>query len=94
VTVGTGVTFTTGDVIDIALDAGGQLIWIRDNGGNWNGSGTANPATCIGGVSISAITGPYYAAIGIKGGNVGAQVTANFGATAYSFTAPAGFGNW
>jgi hypothetical protein len=89
----TDATFTNGDVIDQALDIGGGLVWIRKNGGNWNGSGTANPATGAGGVSISSAgSAPYFAAACIH--NAVASITANFGATSYTYAAPAGFGNW
>ena len=86
--------FFAGDYVGIALDAGAQLIWIRDHAGgvasNWNNSGTANPATGVGGISIAAITGPYYAYAWM--GNT-SSFTANFGGSAFAMTAPSGFGN-
>jgi len=45
---GTGTTnyptWTSGDVIDIAI-SNGQRWWIRVNGGNWNNNPSANPTT-------------------------------------------------
>src|SRR6516164_6589714 len=35
----------SGDVVCVAVDIGAALIWVRRNSGNWNNSGTANPAT-------------------------------------------------
>jgi hypothetical protein len=83
-----------GDVVQCAVDIGGSLIWLAINGGNWNRNGSANPATGVGGLSISTVTAnnPLYAAVG--SGTLNNALTANFGATSYSFTPPSGFGNW
>jgi hypothetical protein len=43
-TVGTVTTFTTGDVVDVAVDMVNDSIWFRVNGGVWNISG-GDPAT-------------------------------------------------
>jgi len=45
------------DVISIAYDSGGNLFWARKNNGVWNNSGTANPATGIGGFDTSFLAG-------------------------------------
>lgn len=91
--IGSNTTWASADVVDIAIDLGAQLIWQRTNGGNWNASGTANPATGTGGNSFSGIgAGPYFFSVTLQ--DSGDVVIANFGATAYSFTPPAGFGNW
>jgi hypothetical protein len=67
--------------------------WIRVANGNWNGSGTANPATNTGGIDISAVfTGPIstvpYADLVTGAGALTA--TANF-ASAFTYTVPSGF---
>jgi hypothetical protein len=68
-------------------------LGIRVDAGNWNNSGTANPAIGAGGISISSLNaGPYFAAISQH--DTTEVSTANFGATAYAETVPAGFGNW
>jgi hypothetical protein len=87
---------STGNIISMAVDFGGQLIWWSVNGGNWNAGGTANPATGIGGVSFSTINaGPYFAVSELDAHTGGASsTTINFGATTYSYTPPSGFGNW
>lgn len=42
-----------GHVLCIAIDFDAQLFWCRNDAGNWNNSGTANPATGTGGSSYS-----------------------------------------
>lgn len=81
-----------GDVLCVALDMDNSLVWYRRNAGNWNASGTANPATATGGISVSAIisTGLYGVAassIGVSG----AVIVANFGNTPFLQTVPSGF---
>lgn len=77
-------------VVGIAVDFTAQLIWFRiAPAGNWNGSGTANPATGTGGLSISTISSgalyPYMC------GATSDVLTANFGSSAFSGTVPSGF---
>jgi F5/8 type C domain len=83
-------TLTTGSVVCIAIDCSARLIWCRlGAAGNWNGSGTANPATGTGGVSISlGGSVPVYAAMV---GYNGDAVTANFGGSAFTGAVPSGF---
>jgi hypothetical protein len=79
----------------MAVDFTAQLSWFRKNGGNWNGSGTANPATGVGGNSFSYLTGgPFFIAANLNVGAASYALTLNAGGTAYAFAAPAGFGNW
>jgi hypothetical protein len=85
---------SVGDVVGVALDVGGRLFWFRPQtgatAGLWNGSAANNPATGVGGLNVSALTGSLYAAFG---GISGESMTVNFGATGYAGTAPSGFGN-
>jgi hypothetical protein len=78
----------------IALDMGGKLVWFRNGAaGNWNGSGTANPATGVGGYSVSGLTGgatALYAFACATGASASGSV-ANFGDSAFIGVAPAGF---
>lgn len=93
--VGFAHTFAAGDIVDVALDVGNNLIWFRPNGsGNtlWNNNAANNPATATGGASVSTITGPFF--FMDSPCNVSTTHTVNFGATAYAHTPPAGFGNW
>jgi hypothetical protein len=79
------------DAIGIAVDFTAALIWFRVAPvGNWNNSGTANPATGVGGFSISALTGALYPLISFPGIGVEA-ITMNSGASAFSGAVPSGF---
>lgn len=91
-TVSTIQTFATGNNIGIALDVTNSLIWFRTNGGNWNNSGTANPATGVGGIALSGAYLPVNAlrpAIGLQ--KLADTVTVNFGGSGFAYTAPTGF---
>lgn len=89
VSISSGVGLAQGSVICIAVDFTAQLIWFRlGAAGQWNGSGTANPATATGGQSIAAIsTGPLFA---MMSGQLD-KVTANFGDSAFTGAVPSGF---
>jgi hypothetical protein len=76
----------------IALDIGGGLVWFRADAASWNGSGTADPATGVGGLSISALGVPLFPMFNTAAN--ADQLTVNFGASAFVQTPPAGFGNW
>ncbi|MDN4982304.1 hypothetical protein QY049_03580 [Bradyrhizobium sp. WYCCWR 13022] len=79
-----------GAVVGIAVDFSANLIWFRiAPSGAWNGDGSANPATGVGGVDISSISsGPLFP---IFFGASGDAVTANFGATSFTGSVPSGF---
>jgi hypothetical protein len=89
------MTFAVGNIISMAVDMGNQTIWWRVNGGNWNNDAAANPATNTNGSSFAGIGATLYAAMDIQEATGGPQqFTANFGASAYAYAAPSGFGNW
>lgn len=95
----TGVTFTsaaTGRVYGIAIDVAASRIWVRNATNaptSWNGSTSNNPATNTGGLSAAAIFGPSTAVYAWANAysSDGVTFTANFGATAFTAAAPAGF---
>lgn len=90
----TSVDAVIGDVWGVAIDATAKLVWFRKNGGLWNNSGSADPATGAGGVDISVLTFPLFVGIFVDNeANTPATITTNFGATAFAFTPPAGFWN-
>lgn len=91
---GTSVNYASGNLVGMAVDIGGSLIWFRISGGNWNASGTANPATGVGGINISTITSGSPNIYASCCCNQASTISINFGGSAYSFTAPVGFGNW
>ena len=92
----TGLTYTSLDTIDVAIDRVNNLFWYRVTRlfgtGNWNDSNTANPATATGGYPISDLVSTVYPAAGPY--YVGTQnpPTGTFAANAYTFgDVPAGF---
>ena len=51
-------TWTSGDIIDIAISSG-QRWWIRVNGGNWNSNPAANPTTGANGSVLNGLSNFY-----------------------------------
>ena len=83
---------TSGNVVCIAHDIGGKQIWFRVGAaGNWNNSGTANPATGAGGISVPKLGGAFAVYPAAWFGGASEQTTANFGDTAFTGTVPSGF---
>jgi Concanavalin A-like lectin/glucanases superfamily len=84
-------TFTTGDIVDIAIaDTGfgtSQLLWIRVNGGDWNGSNIANPATATNGVGITLYNPIYLMTSQGDNTSIG-QWSIN---TSHTYSLPAGY---
>lgn len=81
---------TAGDVVAWAVDLDNRKVWAKKIGGNWNGSGAANPATNTAGEDITADIAFFVAAT--MGPSLSLQV--NFGATAFSGSVPSGFQAW
>ena len=80
-----------GDRLDFSIDLDNDKIWVRRNGGNWNGLaiGSENPATNTGGVSISSFSATTMAPASAIVGT--GNVTFNFGNTSFVGTPPSGF---
>ena len=57
-TEATYLGFGSGSVVDIAVDVDAGQAWFRIDGGVWNNNGSADPATNVGGLDISAVTTP------------------------------------
>jgi hypothetical protein len=89
-----GAGFARGTVVGIAVDLDNKLFWARiAPSGNWNGSGTANPATATGGFSFSTLSALFYP--GVMFGSFAADaVILHTLATSWSGAAPAGFSPW
>lgn len=81
---------STGQKVCVALDLDNMRVWFRLNGGNWNSSGLADPATNVGGYDISAFGYGGVWPVNIFGGS-GSVITTNFGDSSFAFTAPSGF---
>lgn len=91
VSVGLG-TWASGQVAGIAVDLDNRSIWFRfPPAGNWNASGTANPATNTGGFAVPAGTMVPFVTFGGTGGVANNVVTANFGASTFVGAIPSGF---
>jgi hypothetical protein len=52
--------YASGQTVDVCADLDNNRLWVRRAGGNWNNSGTADPATNTGGLDISALAGTKY----------------------------------
>ncbi len=62
--------------------------WVRVNGGFWNADPDADPANDVGGVSLAVFDGvPLFPVLQ----GAWATLTANFGATPFTYTVPHGF---
>lgn len=81
--------FTNGSIAGVAIDLTNRLAWFRRNNGNWNGDAAADPATGIGGVTIAA--GSFAPCVRFSSATPTNNMTANFGATAFTGTVPSGF---
>lgn len=83
-----------GQVGRFAVDLTNRLFWYSVAGGNWNNNVANNPATGVGGISFSYLTGPFFVYSGSAAGTSGEQDTVNFGATSFAFAVPSGFSAW
>ena len=80
-----GDTFTTGDVIGIALDLDNGKIWFSKNG-VWQDSGDPAAGT---NEAYSGLTGIFYAMVNPY--NTSSQLTVNFGKISFQHSIPMGF---
>lgn len=72
-----GASYTNGDVIGVAFDAtGGTIVFYKNNASQ--------------GTAFTGISGTFYAAMSMFS-SATPVITANFGATALTYTPPAGF---
>lgn len=84
---------SAGGILQVAYDGTAHKAWVKFASGNWNASASNNPATGVGGQDVSAYdTGGMYPCFACAG--TGDACTANFGATSFSFSIPAGFTAW
>lgn len=81
----TGPSYTSGDVIQLALDAGAQIIWISKNGA-YQGS----PSAGTGGYAVATLS-TFFPALQSQ---LSDALTVNFGATAFANAPPTGFTAW
>lgn len=89
------VTTAVNNQSDIAIDLSLRLLWVRPSGAAlWNGTAGADPSTGIGGIilPVPMQTGAIFPIASIS--IVANQITANFGASAFSDPLPTGFVAW
>jgi hypothetical protein len=82
-------TFAVGDRLCAAIDLTSRLGWFRKNGGLWNADAAADPATGTNGVVVPS--GSQAPLVRFTNGPATDAFTANFGASSFAFTPPAGF---
>jgi hypothetical protein len=89
--LGNGTTPTT--TIAMAVDIANRLIWFQYGNGQWNGTFSANPATGVGGIDFSSLTGPVIPIVGFQTASGSPVVTINAGPV-MQYAPPEGFGGW
>lgn len=80
--------------VQVAVDLGADLAWFRRSGGNWNASGTADPATGAGGIDISGLASSLCPSVSVRRAGTADNATVNYGATAFNGTVPSGYSAW
>jgi hypothetical protein len=95
---GLDFVFADGDVVQVAVDITNRLIWFScDSGASWNGDAGDSPATGVGGLDISGVTGNLYPFLGTSAsidGRLGANVYGRFTQSSFSNSIPTGFSAW
>lgn len=92
-TVSLGAFNQATDVVCFAIDYDNGKFWGRINNGNWNASGTANPATNTGGLTLSstALQRIHASVFSFTGSN---SFTLDSNEASFAYTPPAGFDPW
>jgi hypothetical protein len=97
--IATWATYTNSNNLSFCLDVVNNLLYGRVGGGNWNNSGTANPATHTGGLAVPAGVTAAAMLPGVSTFNINDFWTARFARSSWTFSAPSLFGpfdppNW
>lgn len=84
-----------GSVVQLAVDLDANLLWLKDDAGLWNNSGTANPATGVGGLILSTgmNSGEIFAGVSLQLSPTD-SITVNFGTDPFVYVPPSGFAAW
>jgi hypothetical protein len=83
-----GSSFTSGDVIGIAVDIDNSKVWFSKNG-TWQNSGSPTGGTNAAFTDITGTT--WFPSIQTGGATAGSSCTWNFGQRPFAYTAPSGF---
>lgn len=96
ITVATIQAYAAGNVLGCALDIDNRLVWFRTGTGNWNNSGTANPATGVGGVSAKYLFAGSPTTMVVPAGNCGNTGTNTLNLKSVNMVngPPSGFSPW
>ncbi len=86
--LGAAGAYAASDVLSVAVDIDADRVWFAKNG-----SFSGDPVAGTGGISVPGIGAPVYPIGGTYAGGVAIQ-TANFGASAFSYSPPTGFASW
>jgi len=88
-TIFAAAPWTSGDTLCWAVDFNAGSFWVRVNSGNWNNSGTANPATNTGGAAVG-VSGDIYPAYTVFAASASlGRATGAF--SSFAFSVPSGF---
>lgn len=92
---GTGNVAPSG-VYDLLVNNLTKTLWVRLDGGPWNGDPSANPMSGTGGAYFGGLIqpGPLFPALDIGDSDPGISVTVNFGDTPYPYAKPVGALDW
>lgn len=82
-----GSSYTNGDIISVALDMDNGKVWFAKNG-TWQNSGDPAAGT---NAAFTGLSGTFYPAVGDLDITSSCQATANFGASAFTYSVPSGF---
>lgn len=82
--------YIAGDVVSVAVDIVAQLLWVRVNGGIWNGNAANDPTAGTGGYSFSGMGAALFPEFSARA----SSGTANFGASAFVYPTPVSFSSW
>ena len=88
-----GQTILPNDVIAVAWDAGAERIWFRLNSNLWNLDASANPATGVNGLDISAQGAGDYA-LWFQAAQSNNNVTVRTETAEFTLPTPTGFLSW
>ena len=83
-------TGATGNRLCVAYDYGNDKIWYRTNNGNWNNSGSDDPATNTGGISLNIASSGGVAAPTVQHYG-GGSCDWYFSSAGWSYSAPSAF---
>lgn len=87
---GLGTAYTTNDFLNLAFDATNGRLWVGKNG-TWMNGGTTPSTSAATGALFTGISGTIFPTWGSNGTGDVESAIANFGATPFNNTVPAGF---